>query len=74
MIGANTSVGGYTCYRCHAFIPNGCTHSCPTTLLYQPSPPPAPMRMDHGFAYAAALERIAVALEEIVKSLAKGSV
>ena len=61
-----TPTGGYTCYRCKAFVPNGCTHSCPTMVWVNPTPPVTvtPTAEDR---IAAALERIAVALERLSK-------
>ena len=42
---SGTSPDYWTCWRCNAPVPNGCTHHGPTTYLYPqspPSPPPAP--------------------------------
>lgn len=65
-----SSIGGYTCARCNAFIPNGVVHQCPGTY-YPPqvNPPAQATKVDHGFRYAAALERIAAALEKIAEKL-----
>jgi hypothetical protein len=53
---------GWNCHRCGAFVPDGCTHSCPTMVWVNPPPPkPWPDPLDR---VAAALERIAAALEE----------
>lgn len=69
-----TSIGGYTCYRCKAYVPNGCAHYCPMTAVgpYGPAPQPQPefVKLDHGFLHTAALQRIADALEKIAERLA----
>lgn len=63
--------GYWTCHRCKAQVPQGCTHHCPTTSV-MPSPPlPQAHALDPVSAYnriAAALERIAAALEREANS------
>lgn len=56
-----SSLGGYTCARCNAFVPNGSVHSCPSTFAWVNPPPPPPKLVD--LRIAEALERIAAALE-----------
>jgi hypothetical protein len=58
------SFNGWTCSQCRQWVPNGCTHSCPTT------PQPA-ARPDHGFALLALGNRIADLLERLVVLLEK---
>ncbi len=57
---------GWTCQRCKAFVPNGCTHHCPTTAVFPPMPSPPPLPVSHE---ATALHRIAAALERIADAL-----
>jgi hypothetical protein len=65
-----TGGGGWTCHRCRAWVPSGCTHHCPTTAIgpYPSPPPPVAHALDPVPAYhriALALERIAAALEAL---------
>jgi hypothetical protein len=72
----NSSIGGYTCPTCKAYIPNGVFHQCPGGT-FQPNPAPSPQpvtRMDHGLQYVAALERIAAAIEKLAEAVAAGAV
>jgi hypothetical protein len=66
---ASTSIGGWTCYSCKTWVPNGSWHNCPYT--YQGTSAAPATQADHGFRYAAALERIAAALEVIAGRLAR---
>ena len=45
---SSTAPTGWTCYYCGGFVPNGCTHSCPTSVTPWPQHrildwPPAPL-------------------------------
>ena len=50
---ATFTYGGYTCGSCGTWVPNGCTHTCPTAIRWVNE------------RIAAALERIAAALEAL---------
>jgi hypothetical protein len=54
---------GWTCSSCGAWVPNGCTHSCPTYIRWVN--PPAPSAFSAEERIAAALERIALALDAL---------
>lgn len=55
-----SSVGGWTCQQCGAFVANNYTHSCPTSYKWMNPPPPQAPELER---IAAALERIAAHLE-----------
>ena len=55
---------GWTCWRCGSYVPNGCTHHCPSNSIGTPfTPAPAQMSPDPLDRIANALERIAAVLE-----------
>jgi len=60
----SVTYGGYKCANCGSWVPNGVSHQC----AWPASRPAVPTNVDHGFRYAAALERIAAALEAIAKA------
>jgi hypothetical protein len=64
---APQATGWWTCHRCGQLIPNGCTHSCQTSLLPQPSPPGLPL--DPTAQQTAALHRLATAIERLAAAL-----
>jgi len=65
----------WTCWRCKAQVPNGCTHSCPTGVYPSPGvwppsqPDPPAVKLDPFFE----IQRIAGALERIAAALEKGA-
>jgi coenzyme F420-reducing hydrogenase gamma subunit len=72
---SGTGPRGWTCFQCKTFLLEGCTHNCPTTAIgpwqpYTPQPPSTAATVDHGFAYVAALERIAAAIEKLAEAVA----
>lgn len=63
-LGDGPKIGGYICFRCDTFIPNGVTHTCagPAPALPGATVTAHPTAEER---QAAALERIAAALERI---------
>ena len=62
---SGTGPTGWTCPMCRSFVPNGCTHHCPSTTVIPVVDPrfSNPPKPDVFERIAVALERIATAME-----------
>lgn len=61
----STTLNGYTCGYCGAFVPNGTYHACTGASIQQPQ-----IHINY-LPYIPVLERIASALERIAMELEK---